>query len=171
MKFRVCCCAVSALCCVSLRSRVSLVMSIDDHTFPYFPILSILYLFCANTNSVTRLGPHIVRNMDSDEDSGSPPPTHIRWFHAGHGLAHLDLLATPIPGFPKTASAPITSWTAFTREESDSCEAGWHALSNEQRANALVGDPGVPVAVPVINNDDEVRKSIDILTTGRTSYP
>ena len=135
-------------------------MSIRSHTFLYVPILSILYLFCANTNSITNLGLYIVRKMDSDEDSDNPPPTHIRWFHAGHGLAHLDLLATPIPGFPKATSAPVTSWTAFTREESDCCEAGWHALSDEQRAKALVGDPDVPVAAPVINNDDEVRKSI-----------
>ena len=103
--------------------------------------------------------------MDSDEDSDNPPPTHIRWFHAGHGLAHLDLLATPIPVLPRAASAPITSWTAFTREESDCCEAAWHALSDEQRASALAGDPGVPVAAPLINDDDEVSQSNNVFTT------
>ncbi len=141
--------------------------------FPYVPILSIfsiLYFYCANTNSATRLEPHVVRKMDSDEDSDNPPPTHIRWFHAGHGLAHLDLLATPIPVLAKAASAPITSWTAFTREESDCCEAAWHALSDEQRANALAGDPGLPVAAPLINDDDEVSQSINILTTERTYH-
>ena len=108
--------------------------------------------------------------MDSDEDSDNPPPTHIRWFHAGHGLAHLDLLATPIPVLPRAASAPITSWTAFTREESDCCEAAWHALSDEQRASALAGDPGVPVAAPLINDDDEVSQSNNVFTTEHTSY-
>jgi hypothetical protein len=133
---------------------------------PYFHTLHtlyFLYLYCANTNS--DLDPTSSENMDSEEDSDTPPPMHIRWFHAGHGLAHLDLLATPIPILPKATSASITSWTAFTREESDFCETGWHALSDEQRANALAGDPGLPVAEPVINADDEVRQSTNQMSS------
>lgn len=92
--------------------------------------------------------------MDSEEDPEAPPRTHIRWFHAGHGLGHLDLLATPVVAKP--ASAAANTWTAFTRDESDRCEAAWHALSDAQRARALAGDPALPVAAPVINEDDEV---------------
>ena len=140
-------------------------MSLDVHTpiLPHFHTLHTLYslhtlyLYCANTNSA--LDPTSFENMDSkDEDADTPPPMHIRWFHAGHGLAHLDLLATPIPVLAKATSAAITSWTAFSREESDLCEAGWHALSDEQRVKALADDPGHPVADPVINADDEVRQ-------------
>lgn len=96
--------------------------------------------------------------MDAEDDSESPPPTHIRWFHAGHGLGHLDLLATPVVA--KAASASNPSWTGFTRDESDRCEAAWQALSDEQRARALEGDPSLAVAAPVLNEDEEVRHDL-----------
>lgn len=109
--------------------------------------------------------------MDSEEDSSdTPPATHIRWFHAGHGVGHLDLLATPILSKLKPTSATNTSWTPFTRDESDCCEAAWHALDDEQRVKALAGDPGIPPAVPLINVD-EVKQSeseylhLSLLTT------
>lgn len=94
--------------------------------------------------------------MDAEEDSETPPATHICWFHAGHGLGHLDLLAAPVVAKP--ASAANTPWTGFTPEESNACEAAWQALSDAERAKALENDPGLglQVAAPVINEDEEV---------------
>jgi hypothetical protein len=93
--------------------------------------------------------------MTSEGDLDTPPHTHIRWFHAGHGLGHLDLLAVPVVA--KIASSNNASaWTSLTRDESDCCEAAWQQLSDEQRAKALEGDPSLPMAAPVVN-EDEVR--------------
>ena len=180
LHFRVSCCAFCFVCFVCFVYRVgSDCFSRDVHRCPYLSTLvhtsipSILSIFCTSTVQIQtqltklRLGPNVVLKMDSEEDSDTPPPMHIRWFHAGHGLAHLDLLATPIPVLPK---ATITSWTAFTQEESDCCEAAWHALSDEQRVNALAGEPGLPVARPIINADDEVSQSINVLISERTFH-
>lgn len=114
--------------------------------------------------SNARLPSQTATAMDADDDAETPPRTHIRWFHAGHGVGHLDLLATPVVA-RAAAGAAHTAWTGFTRAESDRCEAAWHALSDAQRAHALAGDPALPVAAPVLNDDDEVRRVPCVMRT------
>ncbi|CAG8648568.1 5246_t:CDS:2, partial [Acaulospora colombiana] len=67
------------------------------------------------------------------------PKIHVRWWHSTHGLAHMELLATP------SAKISTQSWTKLTRDESDRCEAAWQELSEEEkRASIETSEPEEP---------------------------
>ncbi|PVF99520.1 hypothetical protein CPB86DRAFT_825001 [Serendipita vermifera] len=67
------------------------------------------------------------------------PKIHVRWWHSTHGLAHMELLATP------SAKISTQSWTRLTRDESDRCEAAWQELTEEEkRASIETSEPEEP---------------------------
>jgi hypothetical protein len=59
------------------------------------------------------------------------PQIHVRWWHSTHGLAHMELLATP------SAKISSQSWTKLSRDESDRCEAAWQELTEEEKRASI----------------------------------
>lgn len=79
----------------------------------------------------------------------SCPQVHVRWWHSSHGVAHLELLATP------SAKVSSLSWTSFTREESDNCERAWQALSDEEKQASMRSELDQPVAAAIYEEGEE----------------
>jgi hypothetical protein len=85
------------------------------------------------------------------------PEIHVRWWHSSHGTAHLELLATP------SAKISSLSWTKLTRDESNSCEEAWKALTEEEKADSQRTPSDRPIAAGVVEEgEDELLLGVPI---------
>ncbi|CCA71004.1 related to phosphatidic acid-preferring phospholipase A1 [Serendipita indica DSM 11827] len=89
----------------------------------------------------------------------SCPEIHVRWWHSSHGVAHLELLATP------AAKISTGSWTKLSRDESNGCEAAWRNLSDQERLsstpiNDVIDDEPPLTAVEEIEDDPSIGVAI-----------